>query len=148
MRNSAIAATLLACAPIVWARPAKHGAGRPRAAAGRSAAKTTLVRKPAFVTVRCKVADFTFDPAGDTADVADRDFGDPPAIAVADLRSSPGNFVVSWERSMGTMVGPRRLRYRYLINRETGRTSVQTVDETPGMPPFSSDREEQCTIER
>ena len=141
----AAAAMLFACPSGVWAKPDEQA--RRGVTAKKQPERTgSTVRKPATTVVRCKYADFEFTPEGDTADVVDRDFGDAGMTTIADLRSSPASFVFTWERKMGTMVGLRVMRYRYLINRETGRADIQTSDEMDGLPSVRGSQTEECAI--
>lgn len=139
------AAVLLGCTSGAWAQPGEQPRRSVTAKKQPERAGVTA-RKSATTVIRCKYADFEFTSDGDTADVVDRDFSDAVVTTVADLRSSPGSFVLTWERKMGTIIGLRVLRYRYLINRETGRADVQTSDEIDGTTPGGGSREEQCAI--
>lgn len=141
----AAAAILFGCASGTWAKPGKQP-GRGVTAKKQQERTGAAVRKPATTVVRCKYADFEFTPEGDTADVVDRDFGDAGVTTIADLRSSPASFVLTWERKMGTMVGLRVMRYRYLINRETGQADIQTSDEMDGLPSVRGSQKDECAI--
>ncbi|MEG8033707.1 hypothetical protein QP179_20050 [Sphingomonas aurantiaca] len=115
-------------------------------AAPAKRAKAAAPQKPTVIKVHCEWADFEFAPDGNIADVVDRDFKDDVKTTVAELKVSPKTYVISWDRSQYTMLGPRTLRHRYLINRETGETNIQTADEQRGMPTVPGDHDQKCTI--
>lgn len=140
-------AAALGCASVAWAQPVKHQPRKTGAARSRpDTAQGGATRRPATVKVSCAHADFEFTPDGGLADVVDRDFRDEVVTTVGELRASPRQFVISWQRNMSTRVGPRTLRNRYLIDRATGRTQVQQIDDLAGFPAAPTSRAEQCAI--
>lgn len=115
-------------------------------AAPAKPARAAATQKPTVIKVHCEWADFEFAPDGNVADVVDRDFKDDVKTTVAELKISPKTYVIAWDRSQHTMIGPRTLRHRYLINRETGEANIQTADEQQGMPTVPGDHDQKCTI--
>lgn len=98
------------------------------------------------IAISCRYADFEFAGEGGTVDVDDRHFSEEPLTTVANLAASPKTYVIAWERRMSTAVGPRRLQYQYRINRKTGQATVQSSDQTAGIPPLSYESDEDCRI--
>lgn len=109
-------------------------------------AKAPAPKKSSVIKVHCDWADFQFSPDGNVADVIDRGFKDDVKTTVAELKSSPSTYVITWDRTMYQMLGLRTLRYRYLINRETGETQVEESDEQQGMPTVAGSLKQKCVI--